>query len=301
LLLLKKVYKDMPILVNKETKAIVQGLSGKAGKFHAKACLEYGTKILGGVTPGKGGLEVLELPVFDTVYEAKKQLDINASLIFVPAPFAADAILEAEDANIELIICITEGIPIKDMIEVKRAMDLSKTSRLIGPNCPGIITPDECKLGIMPGYIHKKGNVGIVSRSGTLTYEAVWQTTQLGLGQSTCIGIGGDPLNGTNFIDALKLFNEDEQTHAILLIGEIGGSAEEEAAEWIKANAKKPTAAFIAGVTAPPGRRMGHAGAIISQGKGTAKAKIEALQKAGSQVTENPAEMGLVIQRALQK
>ncbi|MGD2168890.1 MAG: succinate--CoA ligase subunit alpha [Chlamydiota bacterium] len=291
----------MPILVNKETKAIVQGLSGKAGKFHAKACLEYGTKILGGVTPGKGGLEVLELPVFDTVYEAKKQLDINASLIFVPAPFAADAILEAEDANIELIICITEGIPIKDMIEVKRAMDLSKTSRLIGPNCPGIITPDECKLGIMPGYIHKKGNVGIVSRSGTLTYEAVWQTTQLGLGQSTCIGIGGDPLNGTNFIDALKLFNEDEQTHAILLIGEIGGSAEEEAAEWIKANAKKPTAAFIAGVTAPPGRRMGHAGAIISQGKGTAKAKIEALQKAGSQVTENPAEMGLVIQRALQK
>ncbi|PIS01525.1 MAG: succinate--CoA ligase subunit alpha [Chlamydiae bacterium CG10_big_fil_rev_8_21_14_0_10_35_9] len=291
----------MPILVNNETKAIVQGLSGKAGKFHAEACLEYGTKILGGVTPGKGGLEVLGLPVFDTVYEAKKQLDVNASLIFVPAPFAADAILEAEDANIELIICITEGVPIKDMIEVKRVMDLSKTSRLIGPNCPGIITPDECKLGIMPGYIHKKGNIGIVSRSGTLTYEAVWQTTQLGLGQSTCIGIGGDPLNGTNFIDALKLFNEDEQTHAILLIGEIGGSAEEEAAEWIKANAKKPTAAFIAGVTAPPGRRMGHAGAIISQGKGTAKAKIEALQKAGSIVTENPAEMGLVIQQALQK
>jgi len=291
----------MPILVNNETKAIVQGLSGKAGKFHAEACLEYGTKILGGVTPGKGGLEVLGLPVFDTVYEAKKQLDVNASLIFVPAPFAADAILEAEDANIELIICITEGVPIKDMIEVKRVMDLSKTSRLIGPNCPGIITPDECKLGIMPGYIHKKGNIGIVSRSGTLTYEAVWQTTQLGLGQSTCIGIGGDPLNGTNFIDALKLFNEDEQTHAILLIGEIGGSAEEEAAEWIKANAKKPTAAFIAGVTAPPGRRMGHAGAIISQGKGTAKAKIEALQKAGSIVTEDPAEMGLVIQQALQK
>lgn len=291
----------MPILASKDTKAIVQGLSGKAGKFHAKACLEYGTKILGGVTPGKGGMKILELPMFDTVYEAKKQLGINASLIFVPAPFTADAILEAEDAGIELIICITEGVPVKDMIEVKRVMSLSRTSRLIGPNCPGIITPSECKLGIMPAYIHKKGNIGIVSRSGTLTYEAVWQTTQLGLGQSTCIGIGGDPLNGTDFIDVLKLFNEDKETHAILLIGEIGGSAEEEAAEWIKTKIKKPTAAFIAGVTAPAGKRMGHAGAIISQGKGTAKAKIEALRSAGAVVTENPAEMGLVIQQALQK
>lgn len=289
----------MAILINKKTRVITQGISGKAGKFHTEQCIEYGSHFVGGVTPGKGGQEVLGLPVFDTVYEAMQKIKPDATMIFVPAPYAANAILEAEDAGVPLIICITEGIPVRDMIEVSRVMRLSKKSRLIGPNCPGVITPGECKIGIMPGYIHKKGKIGIVSRSGTLTYEAVWQTTALDLGQSTCVGIGGDPLNGTSFVDVLKLFNEDPQTEGILMIGEIGGSAEEEAAEWIKKHAKKPVAAFIAGVTAPPGRRMGHAGAIISGGKGAAKDKIEALRKAGAAVAETPALLGVTMQKGL--
>ncbi|HSX25474.1 MAG TPA: succinate--CoA ligase subunit alpha [Chlamydiales bacterium] len=291
----------MAILVNKKTRVIVQGITGQAGRFHAEQCKEYGTKVVGGVTPGKGGQEVLGLPVFDTVWEAKKATNADATLIFVPAPFAADAIFEAEEAEIPLIICITEGIPVRDMLEVKRVMNASKTSRLIGPNCPGVITPGECKVGIMPGYIHKKGKVGIVSRSGTLTYEAVWQTTQLGLGQSSCVGIGGDPLNGTNFIDVLKLFQEDPDTEAVLLIGEIGGDAEELAAEWIHRHFKKPVAVFIAGATAPPGKRMGHAGAIISGGKGTAADKYAAFKRAGATITENPAKMGEAVLRVLQK
>ncbi|MDP1608674.1 MAG: succinate--CoA ligase subunit alpha [Chlamydiales bacterium] len=289
----------MTILVSKKTRVIVQGISGKAGRFHAEQCKEYGTQLVGGVTPGKGGQTVLDVPVFDTVWEAKQVVDPDASLIFVPAPFAADAILEAEDAGIELIICITEGIPIRDMLEVKRVMSASKKSRLIGPNCPGIISPGECKIGIMPGYIHQKGSIGIVSRSGTLTYEAVWQTTQLGLGQSTCVGIGGDPLNGTNFIDVLKLFEKDPETEGILLIGEIGGEAEDEAAEWIARHCKKPVAAFIAGASAPAGKRMGHAGAIISGGKGTADQKFAALEKAGVTITRSPAEMGLAMKKAM--
>jgi len=289
----------MSLLISKKTRVITQGISGKAGRFHTEQCLHYGTQIVGGVTPGKGGQEILHLPIFDTVYEAKQKTHCDASIIFVPAPFAADAILEAEDAKIPLIVCITEGIPIRDMLEVSRVMKNSKHSRLIGPNCPGIIAADECKIGIMPGYIHKRGKVGIVSRSGTLTYEAVWQTTNLGLGQTTCVGIGGDPLNGTNFIDVLKLFQEDPHTKGILLIGEIGGSAEEEAAEWIKQHCSKPVAAFIAGVTAPPGRRMGHAGAIISGGKGTAEGKMQALSKAGVHVAKSPAEMGKTILEAL--
>jgi succinyl-CoA synthetase alpha subunit len=289
----------MAILINKKTKVIVQGISGKAGRFHAQECLAYGTKVVGGVTPGKGGQEILDLPVFDTVLEAKAALHPDVSLIFVPAPFAADAILEAEDAGIPLIVCITEGIPVRDMLEVKRVMSASKRSRLIGPNCPGVITPGECKVGIMPGYIHKKGKVGIVSRSGTLTYEAVWQTTLLDLGQSSCIGIGGDPLNGTNFIDVLELFEADPQTEAILLIGEIGGDAEEQAAEWFRKHGKKPLSVFIAGVAAPEGKRMGHAGAIVSRGKGTAIQKYEAFREAGAFVTHSPAEMGLAVQRSL--
>jgi len=291
----------MSILVKKSTKVIVQGLSGKAGRFHAEQCINYGTKVVAGVTPGKGGLEILGLPVFDTVAEAKIAHDIDASIIFVPAPFAADAILEAYESEIPLIVCITEGIPVNDMLKVYDAIKSSKISRLIGPNCPGIITPEECKLGIMPGYIHKKGNIGIVSRSGTLTYEAVWQTTQLGLGQSTCIGIGGDSIIGTNFIDALEMFEKDSNTEGILMIGEIGGDAEECAAEWIKNNCSKPVAAFIAGTTAPPGKRMGHAGAIISGGKGGAKDKIEALKAAKVLVCENPAEMGDYMKKALGK
>lgn len=291
----------MPILINKNTKVIVQGITGQAGQFHAEGCKAYGTKVVGGVTPGKGGHEVLGLPVFDMVWEAKKELNPDATMIFVPAPYAADAILEAEDAGIELIICITEGIPVRDMLEVKRVMAASKTSRLIGPNCPGVITPGECKIGIMPGYIHKKGKVGIVSRSGTLTYEAVWQTTQLGLGQSTCVGIGGDPLNGTNFIDCLELFEKDPETEGILLIGEIGGDAEEQAAEWAKRHLSKPLAVFIAGVTAPPGKRMGHAGAIISGGKGTAADKYTAFERVGAVITKNPAEMGQAILEAMKR
>lgn len=289
----------MSILINKYTKVITQGITGKAGKFHTEQCLEYGSKFVGGVTPGKGGQTVLNLPIFDTVEEAKAATDCDATMIFVPPPFAADAILEAEECGIPLIICITEGIPIRDMLEVSQVMRHSK-SRLIGPNCPGVITPGECKIGIMPGYIHQRGSVGIVSRSGTLTYEAVWQTTKLNLGQSTCVGIGGDPLNGTNFIDILALLEKDPETQGILMIGEIGGDAEENAAEWIKKNCKKPVAAFIAGLTAPPGRRMGHAGAIISGGKGTAVEKIAALRNAGVFVADSPAEMGSTMQQAMQ-
>lgn len=289
----------MAILIDKNTKVITQGITGKAGKFHTEQCQQYGTQVVGGVTPGKGGESILGVPVFDTVKEAKRATDCTATMIFVPAPFATEAILEAEDAQIPLIVCITEGIPVQDMLLVKEVMKKSKTSRLIGPNCPGIITPGACKIGIMPGYIHQKGKVGIVSRSGTLTYEAVFQTTALGLGQSTCIGIGGDPLNGMDFIDALCLFENDAQTEAILLIGEIGGDAEEEAALWIKQHGKKPTAAFIAGQSAPQGKRMGHAGAIISQGKGDAKSKIEALEKVGVTVAKSPAVMGQVVQELL--
>ncbi|OGN63510.1 MAG: succinate--CoA ligase subunit alpha [Chlamydiae bacterium RIFCSPHIGHO2_12_FULL_49_9] len=291
----------MGILINKKTKVIVQGITGQAGKFHAEQCQEYGTKLVGGVTPGKGGTEILGVPVFDTVWEAMEKVKPDASLIFVPAPFASDAILEAEDAGVPLIVCITEGVPVRDMLEVKRVMSASKTSRLIGPNCPGLITPGECKIGIMPGYIHKKGKVGIVSRSGTLTYEAVWQTTNLGLGQSSCVGVGGDPLNGTNFIDVLELFEKDPQTEAILLIGEIGGDAEEQAAEWLKKHSKKPVAVFIAGATAPEGKRMGHAGAIISGGKGGAQDKYKAFEKAGAIITKSPAKMGEAVLKALEK
>ncbi len=290
----------MAILANKKTRLIVQGITGQAGKFHAEQCKEYGTQLVGGVTPGKGGSEILGVPVFDTVWEAKKLVHPDATLIFVPAPYAADAILEAEDAEIPLIVCITEGIPVRDMLEVKRVMNSSK-SRLVGPNCPGLITPGECKIGIMPGYIHKRGKVGIVSRSGTLTYEAVWQTTQLDLGQSSCIGIGGDPLNGTNFIDILKMFQSDPETEAVLLIGEIGGDAEEQAAAWAESYCTKPLAVFIAGATAPPGKRMGHAGAIISGGKGKAADKYAAFEKAGATITKSPAEMGHAIQKAMRR
>jgi succinyl-CoA synthetase alpha subunit len=282
----------MAVLVGNHTKLIVQGITGREGLFHAKGCRDYGTQVVGGVTPGKGGTDIEGFPVFNTVKEAVTKTGANATMIFVPPVAAADAILEALDAGIALIVCITEGIPVLDMVKVKRVLEDYPKSRLIGPNCPGVITPGQAKIGIMPGRIHKAGNVGVVSRSGTLTYEAVGQLTALGIGQSTCIGIGGDPVNGTSHIDALKLFNEDPDTHAVIMIGEIGGSAEEEAAEWVKANMKKPVVAFIAGQTAPPGRRMGHAGAIISGGKGTAEEKMKALEAAGITVVKSPADMG---------
>jgi succinyl-CoA synthetase alpha subunit len=282
----------MSILVDSKTRLLVQGITGSSGAFHARNCMEYGTNVVAGVTPGKGGqLFDGKVPVLDTVYEAREQTGCNATMIFVPAAFAGDAILEAADAGIELIVCITEGIPVMDMMRVKRALN-EKTTRLIGPNCPGIITPGQCKIGIMPGYIHKPGNIGVISRSGTLTYEAVWQLTQRGFGQSTCIGIGGDPIHGTSHLDAVKLFSEDSATEALIIIGEIGGTAEEEAALWIKEHYDKPVAAFIAGATAPPGRRMGHAGAIVSGGKGTAAGKIEALREAGIAIAETPASIG---------
>jgi succinyl-CoA synthetase alpha subunit len=280
----------MSILVNKKTRVICQGFTGKQGTFHSEQAIAYGTKLVGGVTPGRGGEKHLGLPVFNTVHDAVKATGAEASMIYVPAAFAADAILEAADAGIKVIVCITEGIPVVDMIKVKAAIR-DKDCVLIGPNCPGIITPGECKIGIMPGHIHRKGKIGIVSRSGTLTYEAVFQTTNLKLGQSTCVGIGGDPVNGTSHLDIIKMFNDDQDTHGIIMIGEIGGSAEEEAAEWIKQNCKKPVAGFIAGATAPPGRRMGHAGAIVSGGKGTASAKIAAFKDAGIGMAVTPSEM----------
>jgi succinyl-CoA synthetase alpha subunit len=290
----------MAILVGKQTKLLVQGITGSQGAFHAKACMEYGTNVVGGVTPGKGG-EKFEgkAPIFNTVRDAVKATGANASMVFVPPPFAADAILEAIDAEIELVVTITEGIPVTDMLKVRRVLDAQTKTRLIGPNCPGIITPGACKIGIMPGHIHKPGRIGVISKSGTLTYEAVGQLTGLGIGQSTCIGIGGDPINGTDFIDALELFNADKDTDGVILIGEIGGNAEQQAAEWIKKNFKKPVAGFIAGVTAPPGKRMGHAGAIISGGKGTAAEKIAALEAAGVKMAPTPSDMGETLKSLL--
>ncbi|MCD7033795.1 succinate--CoA ligase subunit alpha [Metabacillus sp. GX 13764] len=281
----------MSVFINKDTKVLVQGITGSTALFHTKQMLEYGTKIVGGTTPGKGGTEVEGVPVFNTVQEAVKTTGATASVIYVPAPFAADAIIEAVDAELDLVICITEHIPVLDMVKVKRFMEGKKT-RLVGPNCPGVITPDECKIGIMPGYIHTKGHVGVVSRSGTLTYEAVHQLSQSGVGQSTAVGIGGDPVNGTNFIDVLKAFNEDPDTYAVIMIGEIGGTAEEEAAQWVRDNMTKPVVGFIGGQTAPPGKRMGHAGAIISGGKGTAAEKIKTMNECGIKVAETPSVMG---------
>ena len=288
------------MLVNKDTKVIVQGITGATATFHTKEMLGYGTKIVGGVTPGRGGSKVEGVPVFNTVEEAVAETGATVSVIYVPAPFAADAIMEAVDAELELVICITEHIPVLDMVKVKRYMEGKKT-RLIGPNCPGVITPEECKIGIMPGYIHKKGHIGVVSRSGTLTYEAVHQLSQRGFGQSSAIGIGGDPVNGTNFIDVLKVFNEDPNTYAVIMIGEIGGTAEEEAALWVKEHMTKPVVGFIGGVTAPPGKRMGHAGAIISGGQGTAEEKIRVMNECGIKVAETPAVIGETMIQVLEE
>ncbi len=290
----------MSILINKSTRVVCQGITGRAGEFHSKNCIDYGTQLVAGVTPGKGGQEVLGVPVYDTVVEAVEKQGVDASMIFVPPPFTADAIMESVDAGIKTVVAITEGVPVLDMVRVYNAIQ-GRDVNLIGPNCPGVITSDECKIGIMPGYIHKKGGVGVMSRSGTLTYEAVWQLSEVGLGQSTCVGLGGDPIVGTSFIDLLKMYQEDEQTEAIMMIGEIGGTAEEEAAAFVKENVTKPVAAFIAGRTAPPGKRMGHAGAIISGGKGTAAEKIAALEDAGIEVAQSPADMGTAIQRAMAK
>jgi len=296
----------MSILINKNTRVVCQGLTGKAGQFHSKNCLDYGTQLVCGVTPGKGGQQALGLPVYDSVAEAVEKQGVDASMIFVPPPFTADAILEAVDAGVQIVVAITEGVPVIDMVRVYDRLQNgggpSKSEiHLIGPNCPGVITADECKIGIMPGYIHKKGTVGVISRSGTLTYEAVWQLSEVGLGQTTCVGLGGDPIVGTSFIDLLQMFQEDDETEAVIMIGEIGGSAEEEAAAFIKEHVTKPVAAFIAGRTAPPGKRMGHAGAIISGGKGTAEEKIAALADANIEVAQSPADMGAAIQRALAK
>lgn len=288
----------MSILIDRNTKVITQGITGAQGTFHTEQCLAYGSKFVGGVTPGKGGTQHIGLPVFNTVRDAKEKTGCNTSMVFVPPPFAADSIMEAVDAELDLVICITEGIPVLDMVKVKKFMQ-GKRTRLIGPNCPGVITPGQCKIGIMPGHIHKPGRIGVLSRSGTLTYEAVGQLSALGLGQSTCVGIGGDPVNGTNFIDVLEMFNRDKDTDAVIMIGEIGGSAEEEAAEYIKREFKKPVTAFIAGAAAPAGKRMGHAGAIISGGKGTAEAKFEALQSAGCKIARSPADMGTTLKSML--
>ena len=288
----------MSILINKNTRVLCQGITGKVGQFHTKGCLEYGTKMVGGVTPGKGGEKILDLPVFDTVVEAVQKTGADATMVFVPPAFTADAILEAVDAGIKIVIAITEGVPVLDMVHVYDVVRRSN-SVLVGPNCPGVITPEECKIGIMPGHIHRKGPVGLMSRSGTLTYEAAWQLTNLGLGQSTCVGLGGDPIVGTSFIDVLKLFEADPATEAILMMGEIGGTAEEEAAAYVRDHVTKPVAAFIAGRAAPPGKRMGHAGAIISGGKGTATEKIAALEAAGIEVAKSPADMGTAMQRAI--
>ena len=288
----------MSILVNRGTRVVTQGITGATGQFHTKACKEYGTQMVAGVTPGKGGTSLEGIPIFDTVAEAVAKTGANASVIYVPPPFAADAILEAVDAGVELVVCITEGIPVADMVRVKRAME-GKSARLIGPNCPGVITPDECKIGIMPGYIHKKGAIGVVSRSGTLTYEAVHQLTQLGLGQSSCVGIGGDPVKGMEFVDVLRLFQDDPETEGIIMIGEIGGTAEESAADFVRKHVRKPVAGFIGGQTAPKGKRMGHAGAIISGGQGTAADKIRAFEVAGIRVAKSPAELGSTMKAAL--
>ena len=290
----------MSVLVDKNTRVVTQGITGKTGAFHTRACREYGTQMVAGVTPGKGGQDFEGIPLYDTVHEAKKQAGANVSIIYVPPPFAADAIMEAVDADLDLVICITEGIPVLDMLKVSTYMQ-GKRTRLIGPNCPGIITPGQAKIGIMPGFIHKPGRIGVVSRSGTLTYEAVFQLSHLGMGQSTCIGIGGDPLNGTNFIDCLKLFNEDADTDAVVMIGEIGGNAEVLAAQWVKENMKKPIVSFIAGATAPPGRRMGHAGAIIGGADDTAEAKFNALQAAGIHTVRSPHEIGAKMQEVVGK